>query len=226
MLPHGPRPTTIARARSETPRTTKADERQRRSRRVESGVGEAKVVGPDAAARRLARRRTSRSRRRRRPAGPPARGPGSRPSAVGQHHGMPDVRREPEGDEDDADARRGSRTRTSSDIRGLAQAAAAPPGFGAGGGSDRDGPRLDLQDETAVGAGVDDREATEAAHRADDGELVLAGVAAAGAAARRSARRAGSAGARPGRPARRPRRSRRRRGPSSNDTLARGLRAR
>src|SRR3954468_2190093 len=43
--------------------------------------------------------------------------------------------------------------------------------------SDRDGSRLDLEDEAAVRAGVDDRGPPEAAHRADDGELVVVDLA-------------------------------------------------
>ena len=49
MFPHGPRPTTMARARIETPSVTKAMNVMPIATR-ESGVGDAEVVGPDAAA--------------------------------------------------------------------------------------------------------------------------------------------------------------------------------
>ena len=51
-------------------------------------------------------------------------------------------------------------------------------GLGTGRRPDGDGPRLDLEDEAAVRAGVDERRAAEAAHRADDRELVAAALAA------------------------------------------------
>src|SRR5688572_14195802 len=50
--------------------------------------------------------------------------------------------------------------------------------LGAGRRRHRDGLGLDLEDEAAVGAGVDGGHATQAAHRADDGELVVAAIAA------------------------------------------------
>src|SRR4029079_6032641 len=51
-------------------------------------------------------------------------------------------------------------------------------GPGAGGGVDDDGARLDLEDEAAIGAGVDERRPAEPAHRADDREVVAAAIAA------------------------------------------------
>ena len=49
------------------------------------------------------------------------------PAAVGQHHGVADVRREPERDEDDAEREEVGRERPRGSSR---QAAAAPPGLG------------------------------------------------------------------------------------------------
>src|SRR6476659_91635 len=51
-------------------------------------------------------------------------------------------------------------------------------GSGAGGGVDDDGARLDLEDEAAIGAGVDERRPAKSAHRADDREVVAAAITA------------------------------------------------
>src|SRR6478752_3980378 len=51
-------------------------------------------------------------------------------------------------------------------------------GLRPGARADRDRARDDLEDEAAVGAGVDDGGAAQVAHRADHRELLLAGVAA------------------------------------------------
>ena len=54
------------------------------------------------------------------------------PPAVGEHHGVTDVGREPERDEDDAEREEVEESRHGRviDVEGAVSAAAAPPGFG------------------------------------------------------------------------------------------------
>ena len=59
-----------------------------------------------------------------------------------------------------------------------------PAGLGSRRRPDRHGARLDLEDETAVGAGVDERQPAEPAHRADHREGLVVGSLAADRAGR------------------------------------------
>ena len=126
-----------------------------------------------------ARSRTSRSRRRRRPAGAATRAAArlGRPAAVGEHHGVADVRREAERDEDHADREEVRRERGAWSAprrwprpRRRASGPAVVRTATARGLTLRTRPQFV---QVSISA-----EPPEAAHRADDRELVVAAVAA------------------------------------------------
>ena len=221
MLPHGPRPTTIARTTSEAPSASQRHEGQP-DRRRDSGLGEANVVGPVDAAR-LARRRTSRSRPRRRPAG--ARRRQRSWAGAGRWRASPRGRRGPR-----TRSRRGStprvkrfggesghghRLRDADYVRvagGVGdQATAAPPGFGpassgatARGSTLRTSPQFEHVSTAPAARG-------RTSGRSPRGRR---GSARSGSCRTdRRARRGGSGGGPSGRPARRRARSRRPAGP-------------
>ena len=89
---------------------------------------------------------------------------------------------------------------------------------------DDDRTRLDLEHEAAVGARVDEGGAAQAAHRADDREVVAAAVAAERAGLEDQGVAPAVGETRLEDRARRPRRSAASRGPSTISTFARGLR--
>ena len=176
-------------ATSDAPRSDRGQDRQpdRRPRERARRRGQRSGAGRGRA--RPGSSRTSRSRRPRRPAGGRAPRAGECAGVRCEHHRVPDVGREPERHEDDAE-REEARTRarpwsssqeTPDRGHGLRRALRRPPRRRASGRrrtAQDDRARLDLQDEAAVGAGVDDGRAAEAAHRADDRELVVAALAA------------------------------------------------
>ena len=233
MLPHGPRPTTIA---AQQQRRAEGDDRgpgqprrgpRQRARRGRRGSGRRRRHGS-------ARSRTSRSRRRRRPAGGRGAKAGSARRPFASITACPTCAANAERDEDRRRRRRGSDESSAMVIasgtlgwarRAAAarQATAAPPGLGpAVATTTARGLTLRTRPQLAQ-VSMSGRPA-EAAHRADDRELVVAALAAVvpDAIDQRVAPavRAGPAG----RSAGRPRRSARPAGPPRSATFARGLR--
>ena len=100
MLPHGPRPTTMPRSSSDAPRKTASTVNPVAA--LESGLGEAASAGSPVAARVEFVTNEPSDARVGRPA-PGAKDGDCRATSVGQHHGVPDMGREPERHEDDAD---------------------------------------------------------------------------------------------------------------------------
>ena len=224
MLPHGPRPTTIA-ARQQ---------RERRARATPATVSP--IAARDSGRRRGGGRRAAGGRRgsgsvtnepvddaRRRPAAGawPATGSVRRPlasiTAWPTCAANPSATRitptEKSVEDEDFEASSGVG-------RGLGQAAAAPPGSRAGRCGPATARRLDLEDEAAVGAGVDRPRAAEAAHRAGHRERSSVHCSQRIVPGRVDrARRAGSRAGRAGRSARRPAPISATRGPSSNVDL-------
>ena len=205
MLPHGPRPTTIAAQEHRGAEREPARRTSARSRRATAGS--ARPTGRRAAvARRALPRRRSRSPRPHRPAGRRAPG-GSAAAPVGQHDRVPDVggeRRAPRGSTPDE-----NRTDENS-ATGVSSGDRRAAGLGARRRlADRHRAGLDLEDEPAVRAGIDDRRCGpgRTSGRPPTGRRRRARSAASPTG--RSARRGGRTGGRAGRSAGRRCRSRR-----------------
>ena len=120
----------------------------------------------------LARRRTSRSRRRRRPAATAGIEAGIVRRPLASITAWPTKAANPMA------ISRVPTLNSAEDSWGSTSGDRGAAGLRPGAGADRDRARDDLEDEAAVGAGVDDGGAAQVAHRADHRELVLAGVAA------------------------------------------------
>src|SRR5688572_6184330 len=200
MLPHGPRPTTMPRRSSETPRNATATTDSTVAAR-DRGLGEAARVGPPVAARvdsltnepvttpakagcRAALRTGSAARRplasitacptcaanpsatKTTPIGKRALDSSAMVIVSGDARKPPRVAERPSRCHGPSIQRSGDR-----------RAAGLRPGYRT---AHDDRAWLDLEHETAVGAGVDDGHAAQTAHRADNGERVLAALAAGG----------------------------------------------
>ena len=221
MLPHGPRPTTIARSEHRGPRASHGGQGDARGRPRERAAARPKSsgrprlaavlagherAGHDAGVGRLARRASA-----------PGVSAGRWPASPRGPRG-----REPDGDQQghpDREQRRGELGHLDR------QATAAPPGFGPAPTADRDRARDDLEDEAAVGAGVDRRRRGPGRTSGRSPRARSPSVLAAGRARRVDERVASGSSGRPsGRSAARRRRSRRRAGPRRTSTFTRGLR--